>query len=119
MYNAKMGPSGPSVSIKGRPQDKIGNGAPGPGAYDADPSAVKAKNPGAAFSKAGNAESGIDGRDFGNSNLGSGVSHGFGKSNGKGGTDLHPGPGHYYVPVHFADVPRYVLPEQNETYKWV
>ena len=30
-----------------------------------------------------------------------------------------PGPGQYYIPVTVADVPRYVMPIQNEKYKWV
>lgn len=31
----------------------------------------------------------------------------------------YPGPGHYKIPVKFADVPRYILPNQNEEFKYV
>jgi hypothetical protein len=30
-----------------------------------------------------------------------------------------PGPGYYYIPCTVADVPRYVMPVQEERYKWV
>ncbi len=30
-----------------------------------------------------------------------------------------PGPGAYRVPVKFADVPKYLIPKQNETFKFV
>ncbi len=48
-----------------------------------------------------------------------GVAYKFGTSERKGENDRNPGPGHYYLPVHFADVPRYVIKEQNEEFKWV
>lgn len=38
------------------------------------------------------------------------VSYKFPKDEKERGDDLHPGPGHYYIPVHFADVPRYNMP---------
>lgn len=40
-----------------------------------------------------------------------GISYKFDKSERQVETDKNPGPGYYYVPVTFADVPRYVLPE--------
>lgn len=48
-----------------------------------------------------------------------GVSYKFSTSERDGRTDSNPGPGHYYVPVTFADVPRHILPVQNEDFKWV
>lgn len=33
--------------------------------------------------------------------------------------DENPGPGAYRVPVKFADVPKYLIPNQNESYKFV
>lgn len=51
--------------------------------------------------------------------LGEGVSFKFDKSERPMDHDNTPGPGHYYIPVKIADVPRYNLKEQNEQYKWV
>ncbi len=124
MYDANLPRSNNGATITGKPQDKNRNDSPGPGSYNENPSAVKASNPSSGFSKAGlgsgsGAGGNADNRDFGNSKLGSGVSHGFGKGEGQPGHDLNPGPGYYYVPVTFADVPRYVLPVQNEEFKWV
>jgi hypothetical protein len=33
--------------------------------------------------------------------------------------DESPGPGFYKIPCRIAEVPRYVLPKQNEKYKFV
>jgi hypothetical protein len=30
-----------------------------------------------------------------------------------------PGPGHYKIPVRIGDVPRYLIPSQNEEFKYV
>jgi len=34
-------------------------------------------------------------------------------------SDGVPGPGAYKVPVYVADVPKYLLPEQNQEFKYV
>ena len=51
--------------------------------------------------------------------LGEGQSFKFDKAEYNREGDKHPGPGYYYIPVKFADVPRYLIPEQEEQYKWV
>lgn len=33
--------------------------------------------------------------------------------------DTNPGPGAYRVPVKFADVPKYLIPQQNDSFKFV
>lgn len=33
--------------------------------------------------------------------------------------DFVPGPGTYRVPVKFADVPKYLIPKQDENFKYV
>ena len=33
--------------------------------------------------------------------------------------ETSPGPGHYKLPVKFAEVPRYALPNQKEEFKFV
>jgi hypothetical protein len=48
-----------------------------------------------------------------------GKAYKFDKTERKVDTDDLPGPGYYYVPCTFADVPRYNLPIQNEDFKWV
>jgi hypothetical protein len=40
----------------------------------------------------------------------SGNAYKFDKNEKEGRQDNNPGPGHYYVPVHFADVPKYNIP---------
>lgn len=61
---------------------------------------------------------GYDDRDY-NHELGHGVSYTIPKNEKELPGEPNPGPGHYKIPVKFADVPRYVLPEQNEEFKWV
>ena len=49
-----------------------------------------------------------------------GPKYGFGsESRSKGKSDAMPGPGAYKVPVRVADVPRYALPNRDETFKYV
>ena len=47
-------------------------------------------------------------------------SYGFGsEKRGKTHTQGTPGPGAYRVPVKIIDVPKYLIPNQNEEFKYV
>mmetsp|Transcript_2175 Transcript_2175/g.2506 ORF Transcript_2175/g.2506 Transcript_2175/m.2506 type:complete len:471 (-) Transcript_2175:40-1452(-) len=48
----------------------------------------------------------------------SGTKFGTGVRTGMKGTE-NPGPGYYYIPCTVADVPKYVLPNPDQRYKWV
>ena len=59
-----------------------------------------------------------DGRDYNISGQYS-IHYSISKGEAKDHDDGIPGPGHYKVPCKFADVPKYLMPNQSEEFKYV
>jgi len=111
--------------MAGRKEDKARHSTPGPGNYN--PRVDPAKE------NLGNVKIGTSKRDGlyggksnspgpGNYKMGGSVNgpqYGFGSgSRGKAKASDIPGPGHYKVPYRVAEVPKYIIPDKPEEFKW-
>lgn len=88
------------ITMKGRYPENIHERSPGPAAYDQRWQTIQNM---------------VDTQKLVSSN-GMGGYSAMGSFNPK---NTGPGPGHYYIPCTVADVPKYVLPNPDQRYKWV
>jgi len=126
-----FGKGAKAVSIRGKQNIDYSTVSPGPGAYDAKLEVIKEHQVSYMMGssdrlvhKGGLVERGVEregspGPGLYNPKLPSGRSVIFDKNEKDLGQDMHPGPGYYKVPCTFADVPKYVMPNQTEEFKWV
>lgn len=141
-YDSPNPKKGPSYTINGKPADRQDNDRPGPGHYELDQNAVRNRSPSANFShsparQGSGSRSASPNRDY---NIGAGQydplqtydARDYNLSQGKSsaqysvpkadkpkGDNKNPGPGHYKIPVKFADVPKYSMPNQSQEFKWI
>ena len=130
LYNPTQKQKGPSYPMGIKSSSKTELSGPGPGHYSPMSTLTKEGAPshliGTASKEEGatSAKKKRDGPGPGNYSFmrpnSTGPAHVFGSGlRGDPRKDKTPGPGQYKVPCHVADVPRYVIPNPNEEFKFV